>query len=177
MSNNFTELDEGRVRTTTTPTTPATDQAPLGDLVDKVSEDLSAARSTIEKGAEAGLGKIKNVVADQANFAAHQASGIATALERVGAELEETDQRAVGRYAKQIGASVQRLATQIEGKDIGEVATMAEDFGRKQPLAFLGIAAIAGLAASRFLTASAERSKKTSGVTRSNSNLRGGRDV
>lgn len=35
---------------------------------------------------------------------------------------------------------------------------MAEDFGRKQPLAFLSMAAIAGLAASRFLTSSAPKS-------------------
>ncbi len=53
---------------------------------------------------------------------------------------------------------MQTLAKQMEGRDLGEVATMAEEFGRKQPLAFLGIAALAGLAASRFLTASAKRS-------------------
>ena len=83
---------------------------------------------------------------------------MATALEKVGAELEASDQPEVGRYAKQIGRSVQSFATQMKDKDIGEIAVMAEEFGRKQPLAFLGIAALAGLTASRFLTASAKLS-------------------
>jgi len=61
-----------------------------------------------------------------------------------------------------MGKSVQRIAKDLEGKDLGAVATMAEDFGRKQPLAFLGAAALAGLAASRFLTATANRSTKVS---------------
>lgn len=39
---------------------------------------------------------------------------------------------------------------------------MAEEFGGKQPLAFLGVAALAGLAGSRFLTASAKRTSAAS---------------
>jgi hypothetical protein len=42
------------------------------------------------------------------------------------------------------------------------MAGMAEEFGRKQPLAFLGVAALAGLAGSRFLTASAKRTSAAS---------------
>ncbi|GLR57393.1 hypothetical protein [Rhizobium indigoferae] len=100
------------------------------------------------------------MVSDQANFAARQVGGVATALEKVGAELEASDQPEVGRYAKQIGRSVQGFATQMKDKDIGEIAAMAEEFGRKQPLAFLGIAALAGLTASRFLTATANTSNE-----------------
>lgn len=176
MSNNFTERDEGHGPATRPSSSPTTGQAPLGDLVDKVSEDFSAARSTIERGAEAGLEKIKGAVADQTNYAAQKMTGIASALEKVGTELEQSDQREVGKYARQIGKSAQRFATKIEGKDIGAVAAMAEEFGRKQPLAFLGVAAIAGLAASRFLMASAERSK-TSDPRTSNSFSSGGNDV
>jgi ElaB/YqjD/DUF883 family membrane-anchored ribosome-binding protein len=144
------------------PNPPATNQAQLGDLKDKVAEDLSAARETIKEGAEAAVVTVKDTVSEQTNFAARQVGGIATALQKVGSELEKSDQSEVGRYAKQIGNSVQSFAKQMAGRDLGEVATMAEDFGRKQPLAFLGIAALAGLAASRFLTASANRSASAS---------------
>jgi hypothetical protein len=85
-------------------------------------------------------------------------SGIAAAFEKVGAELEASDQRQVGRYAREIGSSVAAVAKRIEGKDLGEIATLAENFGRRQPMAFLGIAALAGLTASRFLIASSKRS-------------------
>jgi hypothetical protein len=149
--------------------TPNTDQgqpnnpkASLSDLKDKVQEDLSAATDAVKDTANTALDKVSETVAEQTNFAARQVGGIATALQKVGAELEDGDQREVGRYAKQIGDSVQTIAKNIEGRDLGEIAGMAEDFGRKQPLAFLGVAALAGLAASRFLTASAKRTSAAS---------------
>lgn len=162
MSNEFSEGGAAPLRQPPSPNggsnPPTTNQAQLGDLKQKVAEDLSAAGKTIKEGADAAVVRVKEAVSEQANFAARQAGGIATALQKVGSELEKSDQSEVGRYAKQIGNSVQSFAKQMEGRDLGEVATMAEDFGRKQPLAFLGIAALAGLAASRFLTASASRS-------------------
>ena len=130
-------------------------QAQFHDLKKSVSDDVAAARSAIVEGGETAAGKIKDAVSEQAHFAARQVEGVANALVKVGAELESSDQPHVGRYAKQIGAGVKNFASQMEGKDTGELARMAEDFGRKQPLAFLGVAALAGLMASRFLTASA----------------------
>jgi hypothetical protein len=127
-------------------------------LKEKLAEDVIAAKDTIKEGADTAVGKVKEVVSEQTNFAARQVGGVATALEKVGAELEASDQPEVGHYAKQIGRSVQSVARQMKDKDIGEIAALAEEFGRKQPLAFLGIAALAGLSASRFLTASAKRS-------------------
>ncbi len=164
MSNEFSNFPDGMG----SPTQPVRrgeilsprpgDPPTLGDLKDKVMEDISDARDTIKETADAAVDKVKETASDQTKFAARKFGGIATALEKVGSELEQSDYPDVGRYTKQIGSSVQTLAKQMEGKDFGEVATMAEDFGRKQPLAFLGIAAVAGLAASRFLTASSKRS-------------------
>nr|WP_246799923.1 nutrient deprivation-induced protein [Rhizobium indicum] len=133
----------------------------LAGLKEKLADDVIAAKDTIKEGADTAVEKVKEVVSEQTNFAARQVGGVATALEKVGAELEASDQPEVGRYAKQIGRSVQSVAKQMKDKDIGEIAAMAEEFGRKQPLAFLGIAALAGLSASRFLTASARRSPES----------------
>lgn len=133
----------------------------LNDLKDKITDDMNAAKDAVKDGADSAMQKVQSTVAEQTNFAAHQVGGIATALRKVGAELERGDQPEVGRYAQQIGESVQAIAKKIEGRDLGEIANMAEDFGRKQPLAFLGVAALAGLAASRFLTASAKRTSNT----------------
>jgi hypothetical protein len=100
---------------------------------------------------------------------ARQLRGLANAMEKVGSELRQSEQPALGRYTQQMGSSIGRLARDCEERKLGEIAAMAEDFGRKQPLAFLGMAAIAGLAASRFLSASAQRSQSTSDDARSNS--------
>jgi len=137
------------------------------DLKGKVADDVDAARNAIKDGADTAAEKVKEAISEQKDFAAHQVGGIATALEKVGAELEQSDQPHVGRYAREIGGSMQSFARSLEGKDLGQVATMAEDFGRKQPLAFLGVAALAGLAASRFLTASSQRVDSTRSTTSS----------
>jgi hypothetical protein len=134
----------------------------LSDLKDKVEEDVSAATDAVKDTANTALDKVSETVVEQTNFMAHQVGGIATAFQKVGAELQNGDQQHVGRFAKQIGESVQAIAKNIEGRDLGEIANMAEEFGRKQPLAFLGVAALAGLAGSRFLTASAKRTSATS---------------
>lgn len=129
----------------------------LHDLRDKVGNDLSMVTEAARDTAHTAMQKVEANIAEQTGFAAHQVGGIAMALKKVGSELETGDHAAVGRYATQIGASVQSIAKDMEGRDLREIAAMAENFGRKQPLAFLGVAALAGLAASRFLTASAKR--------------------
>ncbi|MBY4609411.1 nutrient deprivation-induced protein [Rhizobium sp. 9T] len=134
--------------------------SPTTELKDKISDDISATKEMVKEASDAGLDKAKAVVSEQVHFAAHQLSGIAIALEKVGAELESSDQRHVGRYARELGRSVASAARRVEGKDLREMAILAEDFGRRQPIAFLGIAALAGLTASRFLTASAKRTDK-----------------
>jgi len=103
------------------------------------------------------------------NALARQLRGLAGAMEKVGTELRHSEQPVLGRYTQQMGTSIGRLARDCEDRELGEIAAMAEDFGRRQPLAFLGMAAIAGLAASRFLSASAQRSQNTSDDARSNS--------
>jgi len=137
---------------------PSANASPVTDLKNKLNADISATKDMIKEGSGAVIEKVDEVVSEQAHFAAHQVSGIAAAFEKVGAELEASDQRQVGRYAREIGSSVAAVAKRIEGKDLGEIATLAENFGRRQPMAFLGIAALAGLTASRFLIASSKRS-------------------
>ena len=154
-TNGFTE------ETTTDATTGRS--ATLAELQGKIDDDIAAAKDAAKESADTAMRKVQDTVAEQAGFAARHASGIATAFQKVGSELEIDEQAEVGRYARQIGDSVQAFAKNMDGKDLGEIAGMAEDFGRRQPLAFLGVAALAGLAASRFLTASAKRKTEASG--------------
>ncbi|EJB06116.1 hypothetical protein Rleg9DRAFT_5037 [Rhizobium leguminosarum bv. trifolii WSM597] len=140
---------------------PSANVPPITDLKNKLSEDVDSTREMIKESSGAVIKKVDEVVSDQTHYAAYQVRGVAKALEKVGAELEGADQPQVGRYAREIGQSIANVARRIEGKDLGEMATLAEDFGRRQPMAFLGIAALAGLTASRFLIASAKRNDQT----------------
>lgn len=132
-------------------------KATFTDLQDKASEDLRAIKDTAKDQAQHALDSASDMAAEQKNFIASKLGAVASALEKVGGELNQGDERTVGRYAQDLGGSAKRLAEDLKGRDMREIMTMAESFGRKQPLAFLGLAALAGLAASRFVTASAER--------------------
>jgi ElaB/YqjD/DUF883 family membrane-anchored ribosome-binding protein len=128
-----------------------------GKLKEKINEDWQSAKSSAQTQFSQASQKARDAADEQKNFAAERVSGLAAAIEKVGNELEQGDQREIGRYAKEFGSSIHRFADEIKGKDMSQIASMAEDFGRRQPAAFIGIAALAGFAASRFLTASAER--------------------
>jgi len=145
----------------------------LNDLKQKVSEDLNQAKDAVSENKATVMGKVEETVVDQKNFAARQVGGIASALEKVGSELESGDQRDVGHFAKRIGRDIQAIAIDMEGRDLGEIAGMAEDFGRREPVAFLGAAALVGLVASRFLTASAKRLRTPTATGQSGGNDNG----
>jgi hypothetical protein len=138
----------------------------LGDLQEKATQDFRDIRQTAEAQARAALDKSTEMASEMAsekkNLIAEQLSGVAQALEKVGGEMQSGETAIVGRYAKDLGGSARRLAEDIKNRDMGEIASMAEDFGRRQPVAFLGLAAIAGLAASRFVMASGSRQRAAS---------------
>ena len=96
--------------------------------------------------------KAEEIASKQKNIAARYAGSIGSALEKVGSEIQGADDAAIGKYAKELGSTIQSFAKDVEDRKLSDVAGMAEDFGRKQPLAFLGLAALAGLVASRVLT-------------------------
>lgn len=160
MTNDFSK--PGEKGAGSPPRMPGSDQSSaeqqMRHLKNEVADDVEAARETISRTGEKAASHMKEAASDKVHFAAHQVGGIGEALEKVGDELQDSDQPHVGRYARKMGSSVRDLARRMEGKDAGEIARMAEDFGRRQPLAFIGMAALAGLTASRFLNASAKTS-------------------
>ena len=140
----------------------------LSKLTDKTKEDLEAvaqraAEDVRELGHQASekVGeakeKAKSFAADQKDLAADQISGVAAAITKVADELDGSAQQTVARYARDFAASLSSMGKTIEDRDIDDLMGMAQDFGRKQPVAFLGAAALAGFVASRFALASAHR--------------------
>lgn len=144
--------------------------AAAGDIKQKLSDDVSSASEFARQELSGASEKAKEAVEGQKNFVAGKMSSVAAAIGRVAEELEQGDDRDLGKLARSVGTSMKTFSDDIQDRSLGEIAGMAEDFGRKQPLAFLGVAAIAGLAASRFLTASAAHGTSTARDTRANQN-------
>ena len=153
-------------------TSPQSPVRPLEDDLGGASEhgrhDLNAAAQRVkddardlghqasEKIAEA-TDKTKSFAADQKDLAAGQVSGVAAAINKVADELDGSDQQTIARYARDLAGGLSSLGKTIEDRDVDDLMGLAQDYGRKQPVAFMGAAALAGFVASRFALASAHR--------------------
>ena len=129
-----------------------TDDKASPSLREEIDADVSAVKKAAESATQTVTDKAAEVAERQKGYAADQIEHFARALEKVGDEMQAGQSSVVGDY---------QFAERVQDKDLGQIASIAEDFGRRQPLAFLGLAAIAGLAASRFLMASNTRSTGT----------------
>lgn len=119
----------------------------------QVEELTGEAKRQVSQVAE----RARTFASQQKDYAAGQMDGIAMALSRVADDMSTGDQAMVGNYARQIADGMQRFSSNIRTKSVDELIGMAQDFGRRQPVAFIGAAALAGLIASRFIMASARR--------------------
>jgi hypothetical protein len=163
-SNSGTEFVRSIARTTD-----AEGDSPSG-LKEKINEDISSMKDAAVGVAHKATDKASEMAQEQKGYAADQIGKLAGALERVGEELQNDDAGAIGGYAAQLGASARQFADNVKDKDFREIAAVAEDFGRRQPLAFLSLAAVAGLAASRFLVSSSPQSSASDARATSGSN-------
>lgn len=136
--------------------------------LDAVAQKAAAEVSNLKQQAGAQIKdateKAKGFASEQKDFAAGQITGVATAIDRVADELETSEQPMIARYARDLASGLNRFGDTVQNKDVDDLLGMAQSFGRSQPLAFLGAAALAGFVASRFALASAQRLQKTSGT-------------
>lgn len=139
----------------------------LGTVTDQARHDLDAIAGQTKADAQK-LGheaseklsdateKAKGFAGDQKDLAANQINGVAAAINKVADELG-SEQQTVARYARDLASGLSSMGKTIEDRDVDDLMGLAQDFGRRQPVAFLGAAALAGFVASRFALASTHR--------------------
>jgi hypothetical protein len=134
----------------------------------RLKDEATTQASAVADEAKAEIGKLadkaKGMAAEQKEFVAGQIGSVADAVQKVAGELEANDATTAG-YARTIADTVTSFSDTVKNKDVDELLSMAEDFGKKQPVAFMGAAALLGFAASRFLLASANRRQPTPGMS------------
>jgi ElaB/YqjD/DUF883 family membrane-anchored ribosome-binding protein len=138
--------------------TAAVDEAK--DVASKVVDEAKAQGAHLADQAKAQLseaaGRARGMADQQKTLVANQVGGVADAMARVADELE-ADNGPSAPYARMIADNAERLSGAIRDKSVDQLIGMAQDFGRKQPAAFIGAAALLGFVASRFVMASASR--------------------
>ncbi|MGJ8545961.1 MAG: hypothetical protein ACSHWZ_11005 [Sulfitobacter sp.] len=91
--------------------------------------------------------------ADQAKgAAAHEVKDVASALRSAAQDMRSGSPQE--RTFSQIADSLADASDAVRDKDLGEMVGAVSDFARRNPLAFLGGAALIGFAATRFAKAS-----------------------
>lgn len=115
----------------------------VSDTAKKQAKDLSR---TLDSEAKDYAGQAKDV-------AAGEVRDVASALRTAADELRSGSPQE--RTLSQIADTLADASDALRSKDLGEMVGAVNDFARRNPMIFLGSAALIGLAATRFAKASA----------------------
>lgn len=133
-------------------------QSLKGQAEGQLSEATDRVKSYAGEQASQLADQARSFATEQKDFAARQFGGVVEAVSKVADELQSSQQgSAVAGYAQDFAGGLRNLADTIQNKSVDELFGLVQDFGKRQPLAFLGIAALTGFAASRFILASRRR--------------------
>ncbi|MFO7276714.1 MAG: hypothetical protein DIU56_006740 [Pseudomonadota bacterium] len=122
---------------------------PREDL-ERVREDASEAVAGAKRKGKAHLEAGKEAVAEQAET-------LAGAIDTAARQLGEQNQSLAG-YASELAESIGRLAENLRSRSLDELAADTQALARRNPALFLLGSVAVGVALSRFVKASAQRS-------------------
>jgi hypothetical protein len=116
-------------------------QERLGDLRDAAVSSLDEAKSAATEKA----GEVKVQAADEISRTARGLEAAAEEME--GSPLQQD-------LLREAADGLRQIAHAVEGKSLGRMAAELSEFGRQNPVAYLGGAALVGFALARFARAS-----------------------
>jgi ElaB/YqjD/DUF883 family membrane-anchored ribosome-binding protein len=152
----------------------ATDIA--GVSADTLKTQASSLVDVAKDVASQATDKLKDTVSERKGAGADYVGGLADTIRRAAREFD-TDLPIAGTYMRKAASQVETVSDSIRTGEFNDVVRNAQDFARRQPTAFLGLAALAGFAVVRFLKSSSESSKTAPNNDRtSTSNVTGYRD-
>ena len=120
-------------------------------LKGQASDLADAAKDVASQAAD----KLKDAVADKKDAGAEYVGNIADTLRRAAREFD-ADLPIAGTYIRKAAAQVENVSDSIRAGDFNDVVRNAQAFARRQPTAFLGLAALTGFAVVRFLKSSSD---------------------
>lgn len=120
-----------------------------GELQDAARSTVDDARNAAEEHAEAAKGQ----AASEIDRTAASLEAVADDLDGEGGLQQE--------LLREAADGLKQISRSIEGKSVGAMVEDLSEFGRNNPLAYLGGAALAGFALARFALASSHASRAT----------------
>ena len=132
---------------------------PEGDLVETARDAGAAAQERLvdlRNAAVTSLDEAKSAATEKIEETKDQAAGeIARTAEGLAAAAEEMEGSPFQQdLLREAADGLKQIARAVEGKSIGRMAGELSEFGRQNPVAYLGGAALVGFALARFARAS-----------------------
>lgn len=127
-------------------------------LKEQASELADAARDAASQATQ----KIKETVDERKGAGAEYVGSLAEAMRRASREFDQ-ELPIAGKYIRKAAAQVEGVSDSIRTGDFNDLVRNAQSFARRQPTAFLGLAALAGFAAVRFLKSSPDNRQSSYG--------------
>ena len=129
------------------------------DLHEAVDEVAKHARHAAEHASEAAskAREKAEALADRGKeMGVGQMEGIARVARGAADELQDQSPE-MANAVRQAADGLDKAATSIRGKSVGEIVDMFDDFARRQPTAYFGSAVLAGFVLTRFIKSRSER--------------------
>lgn len=124
---------------------------------DKVSNVKEKVKETTQQAASIAKEQASNVYDKQKGRALGEISNLASALRQTTNNLRQSDESSIAaQLTDRVAERLETVGRSVEGKDFDTLIRDAQDFGRRNPAAFLGIAAAIGFIAARFAKSSTQ---------------------
>ena len=134
----------------------ATAEAYAPQATAKARETGEHIRHEAQRLTDEAKAKGSSMLREQQHFFSAQIGSLAEALHQTAEHLAGQEKSGLAHYTDQAAAGLERFSHSLRDRDFNTVVGQVEDFARRQPIAFIGGAALLGFLASRFLKSSAE---------------------
>src|SRR5687767_8082149 len=118
--------------------------------IDKVKSEAAGVAQDVKRQGQEQFEARKQTAADQTEK-------LAGVVDRVSEELKNQDQESLADYAGQLAGSMKNFAENLRQRNVDELVKDTQQLARSNPTLFLIGSVAVGIALSRFLKASAER--------------------
>jgi hypothetical protein len=125
------------------------DSGRLGRLPDQVKQQAT----NIGRAVSDAVGPKAEDIADRSKAAGADAVAEVARTAQALADTVAGDSPALAEYVRGAGQKIDRLASDLRDKKVGDLLTSAAEFGRSQPVIMLAGAALVGFALSRLIKA------------------------
>jgi hypothetical protein len=125
--------------------------------VERTKELAQQSVEVAQQATERARGAVASQVDERSRLAGEQLEAIGASTRRVSEQLRGEGHEAPAKMMERAAEQADRLGSYLREGDSQRFVRDVEDFGRRRPWALAAVGLAIGLAASRFLKASAER--------------------